>query len=419
MAVNKVYPSPKKESRFFYGYTVVIAAFIAMLLAYGVRTSFGVFFKPMEAEFNWTRALISGSVTLSVIVQGLWGIYMGRVNDRVGSRWVITICSFFLGLGLLLISITNFSWQLYIFYGLLIGLGMGGVFVALLSTATRWFIKRRGLMTGIVMAGIGAGTLTTAPIADWLISLYGWRLSNVIVGGVVLIIGIAAAQFLRRDPSKMGLAPYGQIEGKQTGLSSDASGLSLKESAGTWQFWVTAVIFATLGYCTFTITIHLVPHITDLGISAATAASILAVTGGVQSVGGIVLGLAADRIGSRWVIIISLVLISAGLFWLVSMTSVLAFYLFAIIYSFGIGAGTAMESTLTAELFGMKAHGVILGALAFGFTIGAAVGPLITGYLYDLFSNYKMAFLVSAAIGVIGLILTVLLKPVNKPEAKT
>src|SRR4030042_2289884 len=108
MTVDKVYPSHKNKSRFFYGYTVVIAAFIAMLLAYGVRTSFGVFFKPMEAEFNWTRALISGAVTLSVIVQGLWGIYMGRVNDRIGSRWVITICSFFLGLGLLLISITTF-----------------------------------------------------------------------------------------------------------------------------------------------------------------------------------------------------------------------------------------------------------------------------------------------------------------------
>ncbi len=362
--------------------------------------------------------LISGAVTLSVIIEGLWGIYMGRVNDRVGSRWVITLCSFFLGLGLLLTSITRFSWQLYIFYGILIGLGMGGVFVALVSTVSRWFIKRRGLMTGIVMAGIGAGTLTTAPIANLLISLYGWRLSLIIVGGVVLIVCISAAQFLRRDPSKMGLVPYGQSEDKPTGLLSDSSGLSLKESAGTWQFWVTAVIFAALGYCTFTVNIHIVPHITDLGISAATAAGILGISGGAQSIGGIVLGLAADRIGSRWAIAISLILISAALFWLVSLTSVLAFYLFAVIYSLGIGGGTAMESTLTAELFGIKAHGIILGALEFGFTIGAAIGPFITGYLYDLFSNYQVAFLATAAIGVIGLILTVLLKPVNKPEGK-
>ena len=99
MAINEVHPSAKRESRFFYGYIVVIAAFIAILLAYGVRTSFGVFFKPMEDEFNWSRALISGAVTLSVLVQGLWGIYMGRVNDKMGSRWVITLCSFFLGLG--------------------------------------------------------------------------------------------------------------------------------------------------------------------------------------------------------------------------------------------------------------------------------------------------------------------------------
>ena len=131
--------------------------------------------------------------------------------------------------------------------------------------------------------------------------------------------------------------------------------------------------------------------------------------------GGIVLGLAADRIGSRWVIFISLILISAcfilaGIYDFSSGCSII----FAVIYSLGIGAGTAMESTLTAELFGMKAHGVLLGALAFGFTIGAAIGPFITGYLYDLFNNYQMAFLVSASVGVIGLNPTLLLKPVNQ-----
>ena len=186
MTADNIYPSPEKKSRFFYGYTVAGAALIIMLLSYGVRTSFGVFFKPMEAEFGWTRALISGTVTLSLIVQGLWGIYMGRINDRFGSRRVITLSTLLLALGLLLIATTCFSWQLYLFYGVLIGLGMGGFFVALMSTISRWFIKRRGLMTGIVMAGIGVGTLAIAPLSTWLISLYGWRTANVIIGLIVL-----------------------------------------------------------------------------------------------------------------------------------------------------------------------------------------------------------------------------------------
>jgi MFS family permease len=418
MAADKVRSAGKKESRFFYGYVVVISAFVIMILAYGVRTSFGVFFIPLEDEFKWSRTLISGAATLSMLIQGVWGIYMGRVNDKAGSRLVITICCFFTGLGILLMAVTHYSWQLYIFYGLIVGVGMGGVFVALLSTVTRWFVKRRGLMTGIVLAGIGVGTVTLAPVSNWLISIYGWRLSNVIIGGTVLIIGVLAAQFLRRNPAKVGQPTYDQTERKEPAAVQDAEGISLKKAAVTWQFWSTWFIFALLGYCTFTITIHLVPHITDLGISAATAAAILAVTGGVSSIGGILLGLLADKIGNRNVIIISLILVSAALLCLVQFSSVMMFYLFAIVYSLGIGGGTAMESTITADLFGMKAHGAILGFISFGFTVGGAIGPLLTGYLFDLNENYTMAFIVCAVIGIIGIILTSILKPVKKPESR-
>lgn len=406
----------EKEHKLFYGYVVVAIAFVIMLLAYGVRTSFGVFFKPMLAEFGWSRGLTSGAVTLSLLVQGVWGIVMGRVNDRIGSRWVASLCCLLLGSGLMLMSITGYSWQLYLFYGLIVGAGMGGVFVALVSTVARWFIKTRGTMTGIVLAGIGAGTLIVAPVSNWLISVHGWRLSYIIVGGVVLIVGVSISQFLRRDPAKAGLAAYGQAEVTRNSVS-DVKGLSLKEAVRTGQFWMVSLIFACIGYCTFTITVHLVPHITDLGISTATAANIMAVTGVLQSMGGIVLGIAADKIGSKRVIAISLILVSAALFWLVPITTAIVFYLFGIVYSFGIGGGTAMESTATAELFGMKSHGVILGAISFGFTVGAAVGPLVTGYLFDLTGSYQLAFLICAAFGVIGFLLTALLRPIkNKPR---
>ncbi len=411
MTENASYQSTKHQPKLFYGYIVVIIAFIVMVLAYGVRSSFGVFFKPMLTDFEWTRALTSGAVTLSLLVQGLWGIVMGRVNDRIGSRWVITLCCFLLGLGLLLMSAINGAWQLYLFYGLVFGMGMGGVFVALISTAARWFIKKRGLMTGIVLAGIGGGTLAVAPLANWLIYNYGWRSSYIIIGSLVLILGIVAAQFLRRDPAKMALVPYGYIQGKEQKLSADTEGLSLKEAVGTRQFWMAAISFACLGYALFTITIHLVPHITDLGISASTAATIFSIGGGVQSVGGIVLGVAADRLGIRSIIAISFVLVAATLFWLVPITTVLMFYLFSIIINFGFGGATAMESTIVAELFGLKSHGVILGVVSFAFTVGAAIGPLVTGYLFDLTGNYQIAFLTCAALAVVGLVLTATLRP--------
>ncbi len=396
----------KTKSGLYYGYVVVGAAFLVILMAYGIRTSFGIYFKPMIAEFDWTRGLTSGAVTLSLLVQGVWGIVMGRLNDRIGARWVATLCCFLLGLGLLLMSLTQNSWELYLFYGLIFGLGMGGVFVALLSTVARWFIRQRGLMTGVVMAGIGAGTLIYAPLNNWLIAGWGWRRSCTIVGGFIIVAGILASQLLRREPA----GPDAKAKKEETPVKTEQKGYSLKEAIRTGQFWILMIVFACIGYCTFTITVHLVPHITDLGFSPASAANVLAVTGGLQSVGGIVLGILADRIRSKRVILIALLLATAPLFWLISMSTIPSFFAFAVIYSIGIGGGTAMESTVVAELFGLKSHGVILGAVSSGFTVGAAIGPFVTGYLFDVSGNYRLAFLVTAATGVAGLILALFLR---------
>jgi MFS family permease len=403
------------ETRFFYGYIIVAASTLIILLTYGVRTSFGVFFKPMINEFYWTRALTSGAVTLSMVMQGLWGILMGRLNDKFGSRLVITLCCFISGLGLLLMSLTNSAWQLYLFYGVLIGVGMGGVFVALFSTVTRWFVKRRGVMTGIVAAGIGAGTLVVAPLSNWLISIYDWRVSYLILGGVVIVIGMITAQFLRRDPTQMSLVPYGyNKKNRENTLSGVTKGLSLKETVYTRQFWMVAIIFFCLGYGIFSITVHIVPHITDLQISATTAATILATSGGIQAIGGIVLGGIADKIGNRRVLVISFILISAAMFWLLPIRSVWVFYLWAIVYGLGVSGGGIMEPIIVAELFGMKSHGLILGVVSFVFTIGGAVGPLATGYIFDFTGNYQIAFLLCAVLGIVAIILGTVLKQIQK-----
>ena len=417
MTGNELRQSRGTEPRFFYGYIVVALALLIMFLAYGTRTTFGIFFKPMLTEFDWTRALTSGAFTLSMITQGILGIFMGRYNDRIGPRLVMTLCCFFLGLGFLLLSQTGSAWHLYLFYGVVIGIGMGGVLVVLLSTAARWFVKRRGTMTGIVSAGMGVGTLIMAPVSNWLISVYDWRLSYVIVGSGILVIGIVAAQFLRRDPSQMGLVPYGQ-EGGEPGLAPGAEGLSLKEAAGTRQFWMAAIIFFCLGYHVFSISVHLVPHVTDLGISAATAANILAMSGVLRIISFIVWGGVADRIGNRRVLAISFVLIAVSMFWLVAIKEVWMFYLFVVVAGFGSGGAGLVESTVVAELFGMKSHGVILGAISFVFTIGAALGPFVTGYVFDVNGTYQVAFLVCAIVSVIGLILSAVLRPTKRLEIK-
>ncbi len=413
--INKETNLPSNtEPRFFYGYIVVAVALVIMLLAYGSRFSFGVFFKPMVAEFDWTRALTSGAFTLSMVMQGIWGIFIGRLNDKFGSRFIMTLSCLFLGLGYLLMSQLGAVWQLYLFYGVLIGFGMGGVFVALLSTVARWFVKKRGTMTGIVLTGMGIGQFIALPVISQLIVNYDWRMSYVIVGVVVLLIGILAAQFLRRDPAKMGLVPYGQSEVKEQELASHTEGFSLREAVYTRQFWMVAVIYFCFGYLVFTINVHFVPHITDLGISATTAANILAIAGGVRIVSGIIMGGVADRIGNRQVLVISLILMSAVMFWLVPITEVWMLCLFALVLGLGNGGGGVMESTVVAELFGIKSHGLILGGISFVFTIGGALGPFMAGYIFDVTGSYRLAFLLCASFGVIALILAAMLRPTKK-----
>ena len=402
-----------KAPRFFYGYIVVVLALLIMLIVYGTRTSFGVFFKPLLGEFGWTRASISGAMTLSLITQGAWGVIMGRLTDKVGPRLVITLCCFLSGLGFLLMSQVNSLWQIYVYYGVIIGFGMGGVFVGLLATVSRWFVKRRGTMMGIVLTGLGASILIVSPVATWLISVFDWRYAYVIMGGVVLVMGVVLAQFLRRDPAAMGLQPYGQREMAGQLLASRARGLSLREALHTWQFWLILPIFAGVGYSVFAFVTHLIAHLTDLGITAAMAANAFALHGGASVIGGLVLGVIADRVGMRQVLAISCILMMAAFLLLIPCTNLWAFFVAALIFGLGGGGAGVAEPALVAELFGMKSHGLIFGVVSVAFTLGGAVGPLVTGYIFDITGNYQLAFLVCAATGVLGFILATILRPIK------
>ncbi len=416
MTDQLISPVSSDKPRLYYGYIIVAASLLIMLTGYGVRTIFGVFFKPMVTEFDWTRAITSGAVTLSMITQGLWGMFMGRLNDRIGPRIIISICCFLLGLGFILMSLIQQVWQIYLFYGIIIGFGMGGVFVVLLSTVSRWFVKRRGVMTGTVLSGLGMSAFIMSPVANSLIVTYGWRISYIIIGGIVLVIGILLAQLLKRDPSVMGLKPYGQGEHKINGISSDKTGLTLRESVRTRQFWMLSLSFVAIGYCMFAITIHLVPHITDLGITPEIAAFALSLTGAGNIVGGILLGGLADRVGNKQVLAICLILVALSIYLLVPISEIWMFYVIALIFGLGSGGGGVAEPTLVAELFGLKSHGSILGVVSFSFTVGGAIGPLVTGHLFDISGNYEIAFIVSGSVAICGLVLTILLKPPQKPD---
>jgi MFS family permease len=293
----------------------------------------------------------------------------------------------------------------------MIGMGMSGAFIPLLSTVARWFVSRRSMVTGIVLTGTGIGALIAPPVANQFISNYDWRASYLILGSFVLVFVILFAQLLKRDPATIGQVPYGQSKEVQNLSTLDSTGLSLREAIYTRQCWMVFGMVFCLGFCLFAIMVHLVPHATDLGISDASAANILATIGGSMIVGRIVMGSIADKIGNRQVYIIGFSILPIALLWLALAMDTWMLYLFAVVFGFAHAGTEASTSPLIAKLFGLRSHSSIFGVIGLGFCIGSALAPLVTGYIFDLSNSYQVAFFICAGIGIIGLVLTILLKP--------
>jgi len=400
-----------KKPKFFYGWFIVLAGFFIQMVVWGIFTTFGVFFNPLLNEFGWTRATISGAHSACFLINGFTCIMVGRLGDRFGPRMVMVGCGFFLGLGYLLMSQVNAIWQLYLFYGVIVGIGISGADVLLLSTVARWFVKKRGMVSGIIKVGTGVGMLTMPIVANWLIFTYGWRGSYIILGSMVLALIIPAALFLRRDPGQKGLVPYGEEEASAGSLNMAGRGLSLREAIYTRSFWMICGIFLFLLFCAETILIHIVPYTLDLGISTANAANILATIGGTSIAGRLIMGSAGDRVGNRLATVICFLILVVALFWLQLANELWALYLFAFVYGFAHGGFFALISPLIADLFGLGSHGVIFGIVIFSGTIGGAIGPLLAGRIFDVTGSYQLAFLICAAVGVMALILSLLLRP--------
>ncbi len=397
----------------FYGYVVVLATFCIMVMTGGISIAFGVFFKPMLTEFGWTRAVLSGAVSLRIFLITLLGIAGGRLTDKFGPRPVITVCGLFLGLGFFLMSRISTIWQLYLVFGVITGVGMSGLFVPTISTVSRWFVKRRGMITGIVLSGSSLGMMIMPPLATWLITTYGWRTAYTIVGLIAMIVIISATQFVKRDPTQVGQLPDGENEVKAESLDLPARSLSLREAIHTRQFWVLCIVFGSLWFSSMAIWVHIVIHAIDLGIPAASAANILAIMGGAGIAGRILIGSATDRIGYKPALLIGFTLVSASFLWLLVAKELWALYLFAAISGFGFSGLLVLEAPLTVRLFGLGSLGVIFGSVEFVSTILAIPSPIVAGYIFDIKDSYQLAFLICAGVSIIGLMLSLLLRPIT------
>jgi MFS family permease len=204
---------------------------------------------------------------------------------------------------------------------------------------------------------------------------------------------------------------YGENEMTGGSFGQVIEDFSFKEAVGTKQFWMLFTMVLCTGLIVQAVMIHIAPYATDIGISATGAASILATTGGVSIAGRIVLGSVGDRIGNRKAFAIAFVLMLIAFLWLLQANDMWKLYMFAVVFGLAWGGSMAQQAPMVATLFGLISHGLIFGLVSLGFSLGAAMGPVIAGFIFDVTSRYQVAFIVTAAITLVGLILTILLKP--------
>ncbi|MFC1868116.1 MFS transporter [Thermodesulfobacteriota bacterium] len=400
------------QDTFNYGYIIVAAIFLIMAVIWGTFACFGVFFEPLIKEFGWTRALASGSSSVRDLVFGVVCIFSARLIDLTGPRIVISISGLLLGLGYLLMSRVQTAWQLYLYYGVIISFGMSS-YIPMLSIVAKWFERRRGMMTAVVLSGMGIGTMIMPPIASHLISTYGWRNSYVILAVIGFVLVVLAAQFLRHSPYQ---ADHSISSDSSTDhvSSSGTTLLSFREALCTKQFWMLSVLYFFFLYALLTVLVHVAIRATGSGVSAKSAANILAIIGGACVIGMYGAGITADKIGNKRTLIISFVLMAISLLCLLVAETTRSFYVFAAIFGLSYGGMQVLFSPLVADLFGLGSHGVILGGSAFGGSIGAAMGPFMSGYIYDLTKSYNPAFIICLLMTILSVFLASFLKPVKK-----
>jgi MFS family permease len=381
------------------------------MAAYGMRLSYGVFFKPMGTELQFDSATTALAFSISMFLEGVFSFVLGGMADRFGPRKILSISALLLGLGYFLLPLVHSAFMLALFYGIIIGTGMGGIFVPTISMVTRWFTARRNLISGLVSSGVGVGAFIMPPLCAFLIDKYDWRASFMITGALVLVVVLVSAQFLKRDPSVIGAVPFGESGHPSAGPRKPVEGFAFKDAIRTSQFWIVLIMLFTYGFYSVSVTVHIVPDAINLGMTPTTAANILAVSGIFMLVGRILLGGIADRIGNRLIFIFSFSLSLIALLWITFSQEYWVFFVISAILGFTQGGIGVSQSPVVASLFGLKSLGLVLGCIGLGCTLGAALGPFFTGYIFDVTGDYQPAFIIGSIMCVISLAGAFLIRP--------
>ena len=404
-----------KQSRFHYGFVIVALCFIISVVALGTSASFGVFMEPMLKELGWTRSSISASFSLSNLIAGVAGILAGRLTDKLGPRLVLTATGLCMGAGYLLMPLVHEPWQMYLFYGVFNGIGIAGTIVPISSISIRWFTTRRAMVSGIISSGMAVGTIIFSQLSGWLITVRDWRFTFIVVGIITLVVTVICAQFLKRDPQSVGQLPFGETGRTDVvSLKKPVTGLTLAQSVKKIQFWLFYAANVLGATAVFALTAHIVIHARGLHIPNAAAVTLMSFISITSILSRMTMGFVADKIGHRTTITLGMSLLLISLVCLIFAADYWMLVIFALVFGFSWGTFFVPVSPLTAELFGVKSLGSVFGLLNTSLTAGAAIGPVLAGYIYDINGSYLWAFILLAAFTFLAVILMLVLGLIQK-----
>ncbi len=410
----------KSEGTFFYGWIILVACLVTLIIAGTTYYSFGVFFKPLQDEFGWDRTLTSSANMVFLLIYGISLYIMGKLADKYGPRLVLIAGAIFLSSGFVLCSQIHSIWHFYLSLALA-GLGQGTMWSPTLATVQRWFFKRRGLALGIVTSGIGIGVLIFIPILSRLISAHGWRLTYIYLGAGSWFFLTLASIAMTSIPQKKGLYPYGWQKVGELAVNDSPESEQLQQVTPQWMtgeavktkaFIMMVILYSFSLISMNIIATHFVRFAIDIGIKETTAASAFGLIGGLSIAGRIIIGAITERIGWNWSLaiccfgaaIVVLSLLAAGNLWMI--------YLFAVFYGFFYGGMIPLIPGLVGYLFGIKSLAQIIGIVTGISIIIGSVGAVIAGSVFDKTGSYTISFILAvASFGLAGILAMVIKSP--------
>ena len=421
---DKSHKGPPLSLPFYYGWFVISLCFLTTLTSAGVRSSPSVLIHPLEAEFGWSRTLIASAVSMNLLLFGIAAPLSGFLIDRFGPRKVMMGSLSLLIVGVSGTMMMTQFWQFFLVWGVIVGLGAGGVGSVLTATVgNRWFVAKRGLALGILGSASSTGQIIFLPLFMAMITYAGWRLGSMALIIVALILLPLIFLFMRDDPSEVGLEPYGSGDPKATAIGGAASlrGMSAKNATITAKevvthptFWLLAASFFVCGgTANGLIGTHLIPHEIEIGIPQIAAASLLGIMGGLNMVGTIFSGWMIDKVQpQRWLALVY-ALRGVSLLFLPFVHDFTGLVFFAIVYGLDWFATVPPSMAITADTFGRQNVGKVYGWIFMSHQIGAAIMASAAGAIRTWMGDYQFAFLSGGVIAMIaaGLALQIKLKP--------